>query len=458
MKDRLHTSDLPVMKLGRTGWERQAARSMIIFCLLIVLSGCAGASLAPTPNLYVGSNENPYANLPKELQTSSATILYATDREPLVTKDVFGYGTKRSREIAFGQCTVEIGENTTWEQLVAASRSRKRSSEQPLALGAIHVRGHYPAIPPMVQVGDRWVEDPEYLSGAAAATREIHHLLAEHLANTPTKEVFIFVHGFNNDFPYAAFTTAQLWHFMGRSGVPVLYSWPAGSRGLLRGYTHDRESGEFTNAHLKSFIRAIASCPDVAKVHLVGHSRGTDVLATALRELHLECRGAGKDTRAELKLGQVVLVAPDIDLDVFVERFSADRTGFVPERLTIYVSPTDKAIGLASWLFGSVRRIGRATLGDLGGDLASFVKKHPIVNVVDVRAKTIGAGHNYFITCPEALSDVILVLRDHRAPGAANGRPLFDNKGGFWEIHDGYPNNVRKSKSPSDTDQAAAAP
>jgi hypothetical protein len=26
----------------------------------------------------------------------------------------------------------------------------------------------------------------------------------------------------------------------------VLYTWPARSRGLLRGYTHDRASGQFT--------------------------------------------------------------------------------------------------------------------------------------------------------------------------------------------------------------------
>ena len=71
----------------------------------------------------------------------------------------------------------------------------------------------------------------------------------------------------------------------------------------------------------------------------------------------MECRGAEKDTRTELKLDELVLAAPDIDLDVFVERFGADRVGYVPDQLTIYVSPNDKAIGVSNWLFGSARRI-----------------------------------------------------------------------------------------------------
>jgi len=45
---------------------------------------------------------------------------------------------------------------------------------------------------------------------------------------TPRKEVFIFVHGFYNDFNDAAFTLAELWHFVGRVGIPILYTWPAG--------------------------------------------------------------------------------------------------------------------------------------------------------------------------------------------------------------------------------------
>ena len=146
-------------------------------------------------------------------------------------------------------------------------------------------------------------------------------------------------------------------------------------------------------------------------------------------------------------LGQLVLAAPDIDLDVFVERFGADRVGHVPERLTIYVSPNDKAIGLSQWLFGSARRIGQLSYGDFGPDIALAAKKHPVLSIVDVRAKTIKKGHGYFLDSPACLSDFILVLRDGKKPGEANGRPLYDNPDGFWQLVDGYP-SATSAKAP----------
>lgn len=417
---------------------------LAITVAVVATVGCSnGMMLASAPNLYIDSTDNPYESVPVELQGNTAEVVYATDREPRTVDGVYGYGVKRSRIISFGLCTVQMGKaSTTWEQVVRASRTRDGGEPLALALRGVNEHGRWPSLGPSVEIDGEWVDNPEDVKTRAQKTQQLHTLLAERLALTPRKELFVFVHGYNNTFEVGAFRAAQIWHFTGRAGVPVLFSWPAGSSGVLKGYTRDRESGEFANPHLKNFLRDLASCPDVRKIHLIAHSRGTDILATAVRELHLECRGAGKRTRDELKLGQIVLAAPDIDLDVFIERFSADRVGFVAERLTVYVSPGDKAIGLSGWLFGSTRRIGQLAMGDLGSDFAVAAKKHPIMNFVDVRAQTDRRGHGYFLSSPAALSDLILVLRDHRAPGAANGRPLFDDPEGFWELRDGYPSIV----------------
>lgn len=416
--------------------------AVLAILIAVGLTGCGsgGPTLVSAPNLYADSDAKPFANVPAELQTDSATVLYATDRQSETVKGVFGYNAKRSRVTTYGLCTVGMGKpGTTWDELVTASTTHERPAELPLSLTGIDERGHYPALGAAVEVNGKWMDDPAYTEECAKATEELHRVLAEQLAKTPCKELFVFVHGYNNTFESGAFRAAQIWHFLGRGGVPVLYSWPAGSTGLLKGYTRDRESGEFTNPHLKQFLRALASCPQVTKINLIAHSRGTDVLATAIRELHLEIRGTGKDTRSELKLGQLILAAPDIDLDVFIERFSADRVGFVAERLTIYVSGNDKAIGLSTWLFGSLGRIGKLAFGDLSPEMQAASKHHPVMNIVDVRAKTNATGHDYFLSSPAALSDVILVLRDHGAPGEANGRPLFNDPTGFWELNDGYP-------------------
>jgi len=427
---------------------------------LAVISGCGNSpALVMAPNLYVDSTEDPYAAVPEELKTNTVTVVYATDRQHEVVDDVFGYNAKRSRITAFGLCTVRMGrETTTWEQLAEASRTAKRPAPIALALTNIDERGRFPALGPAVELDGRWVDDPAWVAASDRETVKLHAILSEQLAKTPRKELYVFVHGYNNTFAAGAFRIAQIWHYCGRGGVPVMFSWPAGSSGVLQGYTRDRESGEFANPHLRSFLKELASCPDVKKIHLIAHSRGTDILGTAVRELHIEHRGGGRDTRKELKLGQIILAAPDIDLDVFLERFSADRVGFVGERLTIYVSHKDKAIGLANWLFGSVRRIGQLAFGDLPKDLSRAAHHHPLLDIVDMRARTDRTGHGYFLSSPACLSDVILVLRDNVQPGDANGRPLFDNPVGFWELYDGYPTDntpKKKHKAPKVSAQSS---
>lgn len=421
-------------------------RFALIACLLILgpvlmLAGCAKDTvMVAAPNLYADASAQPYADVPEALRTTDVQVLYATDRQFETIEDVYGYNSKRSRSTGFGLCTVEMGKpDSTWDELVVASTTHERKLDWPLTLTGIDERGRYPALGPAVQIDGKWMDDPAYTAECEKLTKQVHQLLAEQLARTPHKEVFIFVHGYNNSFATGAFRSAQIWHFLGRGGVPVLYSWPAGSTGLLQGYTRDRESSEFTIPHFKIFLRAIASCPEVEKIHIIGHSRGTDVVANALRELHLECRGGDRDTRKELKIGQIVLAAPDIDLDVFMEKFSADRVGHVAERLTIYVSGNDKVIGLSTWLFGSLGRVGRLSFGDLPPEVQGAVKTHPVMCVVDVRAKTDRTGHGYFLSSPAVLSDLILILRDKYKPGEENGRPLKDVPMGFWELDDGYP-------------------
>ena len=95
----------------------------------------------------------------------------------------------------------------------------------------------------------------------------------------------LFVHGYANTFQDASFTMGELCHFLGREFVCAIFTWPAGgSRGLFMGYNVDRESGEFAVHHLKQALRLIADTPGVEKLHVLAHSRGTDVMVTALRE------------------------------------------------------------------------------------------------------------------------------------------------------------------------------
>src|SRR6185369_10371847 len=152
-------------------------------------------------------------------------------------------------------------------------------------------------------------------------------------------------------------TTGELWHFFGRRGVPVAYTWPAGSPGILA-YMYDRESSEFTVYHFKRMLRRIASCPDVKEINIIGHSRGTDVVATGLRELCIELRDNGPEARHVLKLGAVVLAAPDLDFDVVVQRMATEPVAQLADQYAIYICSQDEALALSNWLFSGLRRLG----------------------------------------------------------------------------------------------------
>jgi esterase/lipase superfamily enzyme len=407
----------------------------------MLLFGCAQQELMPTPNLYLQSKDNPFGAVPQSLQNNRVEVIYATDRAP--TQDKKGglhYGYERSKSLAFGVCSVEIGRNLSWDDLVRESRTRSRSKSLPLTMREIQELGRFPAVPDLAAFDrNTFAENPEVIVKRAATERQAITLLSDRLSRTPRREAYIYIHGFSNTFEDAAFVMAGLWHFMGRTGVPIIYTWPAGSpEGALGGYTHDTESGQFTGYHLRQFLKAIASCPDIEKIHLIAHSRGTDVLMTALRELNLEYRGAGKQTRSELKLGNLILAAADLDFEVTSQRITAELLPLIPERMTVYVSATDRAVGIANLLFGSKRRIGQLRWTDLTPEQRKALEAISQMQIIDARVNTGFLGHSYFHESPAVSSDLILLLRDNRGPGAENGRPLIKRQESFWEIDDKY--------------------
>jgi esterase/lipase superfamily enzyme len=55
--------------------------------------------------------------------------------------------------------------------------------------------------------------------------------LRQRLALTSRKAAYVYIHGYNNTFADGVLVIAELWHFLGRQGVPILYTWPAGAGG-----------------------------------------------------------------------------------------------------------------------------------------------------------------------------------------------------------------------------------
>ena len=230
---------------------------------------------------------------------------------------------------------------------------------------------------------------------------------SERIDRSPRKDVFLYIHGYNNTFEDAAFGLAELWHFLGREGLPIIYTWPAGHPGIF-GYTYDRESSEFTVYHLKQTISWLSAQPEIQNIHIIAHSRGTDVALSALRELIITARAAGINPRQRYKLANLVLAAPDLDLSVVSQRMVAERIGLAIDEITLYSSPADKAIGIAERLFASPRgRLGTLDISEISETEAKILEANAErITVVNFKGEAQGYGHSYFRTNPAVSSDL----------------------------------------------------
>ncbi len=426
---------------------------MLAAALAFALAGCATHPMMPTPVLYTGTNPRPlFVGLPSDDRRPSLDLLYITDRAAADEGDGLRYTAERSRSMAFGSALINFGGDVGWDALVRESTTAERATPVDLRLGPTTELGRFPAIPYEVTVGPDGVRRlPATVEAYEKAKQQLQAEIARRLAVAPRKEVVLFVHGYHASFGSAALTMGELCHFLGRDFVCGIFSWPAGGqRGADFGYDVDRESSEYAVEDLLKTIRIIAGTPGLEKIHLIAHSRGTDTLATALAELSAEAYMLRSSPTAEFRIGNVILIAPDIDGDVALTKifkvFSdpdlpfgthPEPTAVIPPSLgftvTLYVSPDDKALAASSKLFGSIARLGRLDTTMLTPAQVEEIGKLRVVDIVQVSGATDFFGHGYFTSSPRASADIIALLRYGLRPNEP-GRPLERIAGPFWRV------------------------
>ncbi|MFO1056561.1 MAG: alpha/beta hydrolase [Dongiaceae bacterium] len=437
-------------------WSMPATRfpTAIALAGLLGLAGCTGTHpMMPTPSLYTGAQAKPlFTEETAALRTPPLDLLYITDRAPAQGPDQpEPYTSERSRSEAFGSTTVLFGEGMTWDALAKQSLEPERTPSIDLTLGPTREIGRFPPIPYGLAVtGAGLTRAPAVVDAHEAATRALQAEVARRLAASPRKEVVLFVHGVDNTFQDAALTMGELCHFLGREFVCGIFTWPAaGTRGVLFGYEEDYESSLFAVEHLRKTIRAIAGTPGLQKIHLIAHSRGTDILLAALSDLNVEAYMQQTTIAQRFKVANVVLMAPDLDPDVAVAKVfkvwsdpdipygPAPNPRVVLEtqqvHTTLYVSPEDKALATSGWLFGSLVRLGRMEKGSFTPDQLEHLRAIGFVDVIEVQGKTDLIGHSYFVTNPEVSSDLVALLRYGLGPDDP-GRALEPDEKPFWRI------------------------
>jgi esterase/lipase superfamily enzyme len=161
-------------------------------------------------------------------------------------------------------------------------------------------------------------------------------------------EAVIFVHGYNNNFAEGVYRVAQFAHDLKLPGAVVHYAWPSAAEPL--GYAFDRDSALFARDGLETLIHEVAAA-GATRILLVAHSMGAALTMEALRQTSI--RG---DKKALDLIGGVVLISPDIDVDVF--KRSAHSMGKLPQPFLIFGSDRDRALRFSAMLSGQSDRLG----------------------------------------------------------------------------------------------------
>ena len=259
------------------------------------------------------------------------------------------------------------------------------------------------AIPPEREPGAlrparRLDSDPEVDFFASRADRlggvgSFFAALEQEAARTGSREVSIFVHGFNNTFGNGLYRTAQIMHDFGLPGVGLHYAWASAAHPL--GYAHDRDSALHARDGLAELLRQLTERRFTPV--LLAHSLGSLVVMETLRELRI----AGDDHVLD-GLDGVVLFSPDIDVDVF--RAQARRIHPLPQPFVVFTSQRDGALQISARITGQDDRVGTLSTAD---QVAEFE-----ITLVDVSAFEGGVGDpfNHFagVTSPA----VVAILRE----------------------------------------------
>ncbi len=233
--------------------------------------------------------------------------------------------------------------------------------------------------------------DQDFLANAVAPYDSLGAMrrdLANALRAKPrgSREVMIYVHGFNNTFAEGLYRVAQLEHDLGLDTLGVHYAWPSAGNPL--GYGYDRDSMLFARDGFEALIGEVAKA-GADRVVLVAHSMGALLAMETLRQMAISDPGSPART-----IDGVVLFSPDIDIDVFEAQ--ARRIGTLPDPFLIFVSQRDRALRLSARLTGQQERLGNLSDPEA---LAPYN-----VTLLDVTEFSSGLGHFTAGSSPALLS------------------------------------------------------
>jgi esterase/lipase superfamily enzyme len=265
----------------------------------------------------------------------------------------------------------------------------------------VEVPQHHPAGAPLDATAIKKVESIPYPA------------FLKFLQDQAAKPLVIWVHGYRLSFLASTAYCAQIARDLNIDANVLTFDWSSNESAL--GYTRDLLQLPVSTKHLVELLKTINNEVKPQKIVVIAHSLGCRLICLALQQLH-----ADPEAR-NLRLDQVVFLAPNVDREEFDRDFKSELEALV-NRLTIYVASDDNVLLLGKLLYnidsiGLPEQFSADTNLDEIQTFLYYEKQLPgKIDLVDVSfsKKDFLRKHRLFLE-----------------------RPVMDDL--FWLIHDGYP-------------------
>ena len=234
----------------------------------------------------------------------------------------------------------------------------------------------------------------------------------------------LYVHGYYIGFEKGCRRATLLQQNAGLEGRFLWFSWP--SDGAAAYYTHDEADLYWSLPDLASTIVELDKRFGTETVDVIGHSLGARGVVLALAEV--------ANRHPEVRLGHVVLLAPDMDFGIF-ERI-LPRIKPISKSLTVYTARGDKPLALSRQVHGYPR------LGESGNDV-SRIAAVEVIDLSDLPTES-PTGHLYHIYSSAGGSDLRQLLNEGKRASARSG--LVAEANNLWRLQPSEADSSRASR------------
>lgn len=389
----------------------------------------------PAPGIYAETGLDPFADHTPVESLPDFSLLYVTLRQPAERGDRQRfYRNRRGTALRAGKARIEVGKaNFTWEEARRVSLAKNRPDHYPLEVTDIQEFGVIDT-----SIFSPREEREEQTAGAVKFVAAVN----ERLAKTHVKDIYVYVHGYKVEFENPLLVASEMWHFLGYEGVMIAFSWP--STPSVWAYYADAETAAWSAQGFRWLLTMLAHRTSAERIHVLGYSAGTRLVTAALGQIALLSKDKTRaEVASEYRLGDVVLVGSDVDrgtMAVLIE----DGLLKVQDRLTIYLSGSDKPLGFSRRLLGGRARMGETFGGTLSTEVRDFLWSTDaltIIDVTDAEESDAGNGHAYFRNSPWASSDVLITLSTDLNP--AERGLVRDESSPIWRFPSDYVARLR---------------